>query len=105
MRIRIEVGVAYGSDTELVKNILLKVALNNDDVLKDPKPFVRFNNFGDSSLDFQLFVWSNNIFGMENLKSDIRFQIDQEFRKNHVEIPFPQRTVWMQNKHNDEKNN
>lgn len=105
MRLRIEVGVAYGSNVELVKEILLNEADKNNDVLKFPEPFVRFNNFGSSSLDFQLFFWSNNIFGMENIKSDMRFNIDKEFRKNNIVIPFPQRTVWMHKEENHEKNN
>ena len=58
-----------------------------------PEAFVRFNDFGDSSLDFQLFFWTDFAFEAENIKSDLRFIIDDEFRKNGVQIPFPQTDV------------
>lgn len=89
----INVGVAYGSELELVKNVLLQCAAQNPEVLNDIPPFVRFKNFGDSSLDFQLFFLTHNTFGVENTKSDLRFAIDKAFRENGVQIPFPQRDV------------
>ena len=94
-RFFVRVGVAYGSDTELVKKILLNVARENAFVLRHPPPFVRFVDFGDSSLDFQIHFWSHEFIRIEDVKSDIRFEIDQAFRKNGVTIPFPQRDVWM----------
>ncbi|MFT4568736.1 MAG: small-conductance mechanosensitive channel, partial [Saprospiraceae bacterium] len=53
-----------------------------------------FLNFGDSSLDFGLFFFSMNVTNIEDIKSDLRFKIDQFFRENGVEIPFPQRVIW-----------
>lgn len=96
-RFNVKVGVAYGSDTELVKKLLLNVARENAFVLRHPPPFVRFTDFGDSSLDFQIHFWSHELLRIEDVKSDIRFEIDQAFRKNGVTIPFPQRDVWMRN--------
>ncbi len=98
VRFNIKVGVAYGSDTQKVKELLLKVATNSISVLNYPSPFVRFVNFGDSSLDFELHFWSRNLMFIENTKSDIRFEIDQIFRENDITIPFPQRDVWYKNK-------
>ncbi len=95
VRFKIGVGVAYGSDTKLVKKILLKVAADHPSVNEKPNPFVRFTNFGDSSLDFELHFYSRNFIHIEDVKSDLRFEIDNAFRKNDVEIPFPQRVVWM----------
>jgi small-conductance mechanosensitive channel len=92
-RFSVEVGVAYGSDTKLVSAILFDCAIKNKNISTHPKPFVRFNNFGDSSLDFQVFFWVKEPFLVENTKSEIRFAIDDEFRKNGVQIPFPQRDV------------
>ncbi len=92
-RFSISVGVAYGSDTQLVKSILTKVAEQHPDVSKLKQPFVRFTDFGNSSLDFQLFFWSDKTFRIENILSDMRFDIDNQFRKNNVTIPFPQRDV------------
>ncbi len=92
-RFSVEVGVAYGSDTKLVTEILLKCAIRNEKVSSHPTPFVRFNNFGESSLDFQLFFWVKDPFLVEHTKSLLRYAIDDEFRKNNIQIPFPQRDL------------
>ncbi|MFH1320047.1 MAG: mechanosensitive ion channel domain-containing protein [Bacteroidota bacterium] len=92
-RFIITVGVAYGSDTELVKNVLLECANENNFVANNPEPRVRFKDFGDSSLDFELLFYSDNMFRIERVKSDIRFMIDKKFRENGIHIPFPQRDV------------
>ena len=92
-RFYVNVGVAYGSDTTLVKKVLLDVAAAHHDLCKKPIPFVRFNDFGESSLDFQLFFWTRKNFLVENIKSDLRFDIDNRFRENNITIPFPQRDL------------
>jgi small-conductance mechanosensitive channel len=92
-RFHIDVGVAYGSDVLKVKKVLLQCAEQNKAVTSKPKPFVRFLNFGDSSLDFQLYFWSAQTFEVENLKSELRFAINEEFINNDIQIPFPQRDV------------
>jgi small-conductance mechanosensitive channel len=92
-RFSVEVGVAYGSDTKLVSDILLECANKNKNISLHPKPFVRFNDFGDSSLDFQLYFWVKESFLVENTKSELRFAIDDLFRKNKVQIPFPQHDI------------
>jgi small-conductance mechanosensitive channel len=92
-RFSVKVGVAYGSDTKLVSRLLLECTHNNKNISAHPKPFVRFNDFGDSSLDFQIYFWVRESFLVENTKSDIRYAIDDAFRKNGVQIPFPQRDV------------
>ncbi|MCB9276714.1 MAG: mechanosensitive ion channel [Lewinellaceae bacterium] len=97
-RFLVKVGVAYGSDTALVKKLLLNVARENAFVLRHPAPFVRFIDFGESSLDFELHFWTHEFIRIEDIKSDMRFEIDQTFRDNQVTIPFPQRDVWMRDK-------
>lgn len=92
-RFRVDVGVAYGSDVDLVEKVLMQVAKDHPDVSGNREPFVRFNNFGDSSLDFSLFFWSKKSFAVEFIKSDLRFAINREFAKNNITIPFPQRDV------------
>lgn len=92
-RFRITVGVAYGSDVEKVRISLLDAAKDQKEVSRMKKPFVRFDDFGDSALIFHLFFWTDETFGVENLKSDIRFRIDQLFRENGIVIPFPQRDL------------
>ncbi|MCG8327442.1 MAG: mechanosensitive ion channel [Chitinophagales bacterium] len=94
-RFKVAVGVAYGSDTELVKQILIKIARENAYVVRHPSPFVRFVNFGDSSLDFEIHFWSHEFIRIEDIMSDMRFEIDKAFRENNISIPFPQRDVWM----------
>ena len=88
------VGVAYGSDVELVKDILIDVAVNNPYVIKYPAPFVRFVEFGDSSLNFKLFFFSRNFIVIEDIKSDMRFEVVKKFNEKDITIPFPQRVVW-----------
>ncbi len=94
-RFKVSVGVAYGSDTELVKRLLLECAQSAKKVATFPTPFVRFVDFGNSSLDFEILFWSNELMRIEDVQSEIRFKIDQAFREHGVTIPFPQRDVWM----------
>jgi len=95
LRFSVQVGIAYGSDTDLVKKILLNVANKTSGILKTPKPFVRFDDFGDSALVFTLLFFSKSYMHVENIQSDLRFEIDQRFKENNITIPFPQRDVWM----------
>lgn len=89
----VAVGVAYGSDTRLVEKILLQSIDEQKGVLKNPKPFVMFDDFGDSSLNFRVCFFINDSFTDPRVKSDIRFRIDAKFRENSITIPFPQRDV------------
>lgn len=92
------VGVAYGTDVELVKKLLLQVAAENKSVLKYPEPLVLFTDFADSSLNFKLVVTINDSFQGAIPKSDLRFAIDKVFRENNITIPFPQRDIHVINK-------
>jgi small-conductance mechanosensitive channel len=95
-RFTVTVGVAYGSDVEKVKAILLKCAEGHEHIKQDDDKhqiIVRFKDFGDSALNFELMFWSLHIFGIENVKSDLRYRIDAAFRKEKITIPFPQRVV------------
>lgn len=91
----VAVGVAYGSNTNLVNELLVKAAVNHPNVIKDPAPFVYFQDFGESSLNFNLYF--NIYFSAEStvakVASDIRFQIDELFRVNNITIPFPHREL------------
>ena len=92
-RFKIEVGVDYASDIELVMRILQESAAAHPLVLKSPKPFVRFEDYADSALIFCVYFFSDEIFRAENTKSDIRVVIFKALKKNGVNIPFPQRVV------------
>ena len=89
----VTVGVAYGSDTALVKALLLKSLEKDSRILSRPKPFVLFEDFGDSALIFSVNFFVSDSFTDPVVKSDIRFRIDDLFRKNNISIPFPQRDV------------
>ncbi len=97
-RIRVPVGVAYGSDTLKVKDILLQVAEKHPDVIHaqgDYAPQVLFLQFGESSLDFELRVFVKNINSRLRVLSDLNFAIDAAFREHGVEIPFPQQDLYV----------
>jgi len=89
-RTRVAVGVAYGSDTELVRDTLLEVASGHPRVRRHPPPAVFFRAFGSSSLDFELAVWIDDPQPEPAVTSDLRFAIDAAFRERGVTIAFPQ---------------
>jgi small-conductance mechanosensitive channel len=94
VRLRLPVGVAYGSDVEKLRRVLLEVAAENPAVLKDPAPMVRFLEFGDSALNFELAVWTIDMAHRPTrFRSDLYFAIERKLRENHIEIPFPQRDL------------
>jgi len=92
LRRHVEVGVAYGSDIELVRSTLLEIAASTPKVLKNPKPDVLFRDFGDSALVFRLRIWTD-IDNMLIVETAIRFAIDRLFKERGIVIAFPQRDV------------
>jgi small-conductance mechanosensitive channel len=93
VRVHIPVGVAYGSDVPLVIKSLLGVADNHPEVMRDPPPKVWFNEFGNSSLNFELLVWILDPKGRPDIISELNRRIDEIFRENRITIPFPQRDL------------
>ncbi|MEL4457202.1 mechanosensitive ion channel family protein [Lutimonas vermicola] len=92
-RFRINVGVAYGSDVDLVSEVLKSSALENKNVDQIDGVEVQLLDFADSSLNFQLLFYSDEIFRIERIKSDIRKVIARKFKENNIVIPFPQRDL------------
>ena len=100
-RIRVTVGVSYGSDVDLVKKAILEAAHEHPQVINEPRsemsnvtaPFVRFIDFGNSSLDFELLAWIPDSFQRFDVSSDLHFIIWQKFKDYNITIPFPQRDV------------
>jgi len=92
-REQVNVGVAYGSNVELVRDLLLECAKNVEDVLDNPEPSVLFEDFADSSLNFSLYFYVSDGMKSPKIKSDLRFKIDAIFRQNKIAIPFPQRDI------------
>ena len=95
-RISIDVGVIYGSDTELVRQTLLEVANNHPEVVSEEGPYQSwslFKEFGDSSLNFALYCIIKNVNLKYAVASELRLAIDKAFREKHITIAFPQRDV------------
>lgn len=94
VRLRLAVGVAYGSNPEQVKRVLLEVAAAKPEVLKQPEPNVFFDNFGESALNFELAVWTSEMLtSPRRFRSDLNFAIEKALRENGIQIPFPQRDL------------
>ena len=99
VRIAIQVGVVYGSNSDLVRKALLDVAQRHGRVLSKPHPEVEFSAFGSSSLDFILRVWIDNEADRFRIASDLHFAIDSAFRKARIEIAFPQLDIHFKSAH------
>jgi|GEM_PF-548994 len=89
----VKVGVAYGSNTVLVKKCLLEIVKQNPNVRTYPEPFVRFAEFGDSALIFELYFWADDPGKRWFTQSELNFAIDEVFQKNNIEIAFPQMDI------------
>ena len=94
VRFRIPFGVAYGTDLTLLRRLMLEVADAHPKALKDPKPELFFVGFGESSLNFELGVWSaDGTTSPRRFRSDLFFLIEKKLRENRIEIPFPQQDL------------
>lgn len=96
-RVRVPVGVAYGTDTQLVKDTLLAVAQEHPQIIQNnsnvPNPYVLFLSFGDSALNFELRAYIHDVSDRLSVISDLNFSVDTAFRRAGISIPFPQRDV------------
>ena len=100
-RFRIDVGVAYGSNIDLVINVLEESAFEHQDISDRESIEARLVNFGNSSLDFQVLFFSENIFRISKVKSDIRKNISKKFAENGISIPFPQMDLHLKSNSTD----
>lgn len=96
-KVQVVVGVGYDSDINLVKEIMLDAATNHPNVLQEEgiAPFARLINFGDSSLDFKLYTWVDDIDNQWRVGAEMKETILLQFREKKIEIPFPQRVLYM----------
>jgi small-conductance mechanosensitive channel len=92
-RIRVAIGVAYGSDIDHVIEVLSAVATDHPDILTNPEPRVRFRSFGDSSLDFELLGWISKPVDRGRVQHELNCAVYKTLNKNEIEIPFPQRDL------------
>ncbi len=97
IRKKIKLSVAYGTDLDKVSKILLKIGKNHPNVIKDKEfePLVRLLDFGESGIEFMLALWIDEVMNQWEVLSDVRMEINAHFKKEHITIPFPQRTVWL----------
>lgn len=93
VRFTIKLSVAYGSDIDTVFSCLEDAMSDHEQVAKTPKPFARFTNFGESSLEFEMMFWSSTTFRIENVKSDLRRTVYKKLAESGLAIPFPQRDI------------
>ncbi len=91
LRLHIPIGVGYDSDVKQVKKFLTEIADSEDNVVDHPKPRAYFKEHGDSSLNFELLAWVNNPVNVIPVRDSIREKIDEKFRKENIEIPYPKR--------------
>jgi small-conductance mechanosensitive channel len=94
-RIRTKVGVAYGTDVDQVERVLLEVALQNEEICSEPEPRVRFRNFGNSGLDFELLTWITEPVHRGRLLHELNRAVYKRFAVEGIEIPFPKRDVYI----------
>jgi len=93
VRRQVDVGVAYGSDVQLVRKILLEIVGDMPEIMNDPAPRVDFIDFGDSALIFRVRFWISSPEFWLGAPTELRFRIDEEFKKNGIEIAFPQQDI------------
>ena len=95
-RVRVDVGVAYGSPLDLVEEIILEAVRETPGIIMDEgrhAPFLLFLGFGDSSLDYMVKFWVEDVFEQWNVAHAVRRHIERRFREEDIAIPFPQRTL------------
>ncbi len=97
IRKKFNVSVAYGSDLEKVMKIFFDTAKKHPNVVKEKgfEPLIRFSDFGESGLEFTVILWIDEVMNQWKVLHDLRLEIDALFRKEDITIPFPQRTVWL----------
>ncbi|MBS1262889.1 MAG: Small-conductance mechanosensitive channel MscMJ [Methanonatronarchaeales archaeon] len=97
VRVHVPIGVSYGSEVQSVRDVLLEIAREEENVLDTPEPEVRFESFGDSSLNFVLLAWVPDPTARKMVMSRLNFEIERRFDEENISIPFPQRSVWFRN--------
>jgi len=94
-RVRVSIGVAYGSDIDQVMEILLGIAADHEKIYSTPEPRARFRKFGESSLDFELLCWIERPVDRGIVTHDLNYEIYKRFSTQGVQIPFPQRDLYI----------
>lgn len=98
VKIRQTIGVAYGSDLEKVKNVIIDICQRHPEILKEPPPTVFFTNFGESSLDLLMICWIRDYKERYRILDELNMEIKRRFEEENIEIPFPQRDIHIRTK-------
>lgn len=93
IRFTVSVGVAYGSNVNEVYRCLEESMDEIKEISKKPKPFVRFTEFGESALQFEMIFWCKDMFYINNVKSNLRRLVYRKLQENELVIPYPQRDI------------
>jgi len=94
VRLNFPVGVSYNEDPERIKKLLMEVANANPGILSSPKPYILFDGYGDSSLNFLVMVWTSEYIDQPRiLRSELYYEIFAKFKEHNIEIPFPQQDI------------
>jgi small-conductance mechanosensitive channel len=95
VRTQVQFGVSYATQAKQFENICMDIMLNHQHILQNPMPIVVFDAFSDSNLDFQLLFWCDlsQINSLAEIRSEIRFKIDEKFRYHKIEMAYPQRDL------------
>lgn len=94
IRLSFSVGVSYNENPDRIRSLLIEIARQHPGVLQTPSPSVLFDEFGESSLNFKVLVWTTDYINIPKvLKSDLYYEIFRKFREQHIEIPYPQRDL------------
>ena len=94
VRLNFPIGVSYKEDPARIRKLLLEVVAENHGVLITPEPYIRFEGFGDSSLNFEVLVWTSEYIDRPKiLRSELYYEIFTKFKEHNVEIPFPQQDI------------
>ena len=94
-RIRVKAGVAYGSDIDQVRELLLEIAVSHPSIAEEPEPRVRFRAFGESSLDFELLGWIDEPVFRGRVLDALYTEVYKRFQAEGIEIPYPKRDVYL----------
>jgi small-conductance mechanosensitive channel len=104
IRIDVPIGVSYDSNPFKVKEMLIENISKLDNILKDPEVAIYFTNFGESSLDFQVSVWTDNAIKKKVIESEVRYAIWKTLKENNIEIPFTQIDLHIKEENKEVKN-
>jgi small-conductance mechanosensitive channel len=96
-RFRVGISVDYETDLDIAIPLLIQSAISNDKILNDPSPFIRLEDYGASGLQMSVYFYSNEVFRIESIKSEVRIELFRLFKQNGIKVPYPRNVVELKN--------